>query len=280
MIIKPPITTDVNRIADWIELQIIATNSTISKSKVLTVMQQEDVAVSEEDIDSAILELKRRLILYGSINPYKVDGNVISPNFDWKKFPEFTLCLYYSTYGGGKVAKGEKRDIGTKLFEDITKSCVEKHFETKSFLFGFPNNLSFTDQLDAFAKEIKEKRFENPNPHDKDRDVDLIIYKKLDDIRDNCILIFVQCAAGKNWDEKKAVPIESYRRYMSFCLKATVSSLAITQVVDLNDWRNACDDHGIIIDRARLYRIIATHRNVISKELNKAIVTWCKSKLN
>lgn len=280
MIIKPPISTDVNRIADWIEFQIIATNSPISKSKIISLLQKEDGFVSEEDIDSAILELERRLILYGGVKPFAISGNTISPNFNWEKFPEFTLCLYYSTYGGGKTEKGQKRDNGTKLFEDITKSCVENYFQGAGFLFGFPSKSSFKDQLNTFADRIKEKRFEDPTPHDKDRDVDLIVYKQLDDIRDNCILVFVQCAAGKNWDEKKAVPIESYRRYMSFSLKATISSLAITQVVDLNDWRNACDDYGIIIDRARLYRILSTTKDIISKELNNAIITWCKSKLN
>lgn len=278
--IKPPISTDINRIADWIELQIISSSSPISKSKILSILQKDDLAVSEEDIDSSILELERRLTLYGSIKPFKIKGNNILPNFDWRKFPEFTLCLHYSTYGVGKTEKGRKRDMGTKLFEDITKSCIENYLHATAYLFRFPSKISFKTQLDNFANEIKENRFENPNPHDKDRDVDLIVYKQLDDIRDNCILFFVQCAAGKNWDEKKAVAIESYRRYMSFSLKATISSLAITQVVDLNDWRNACDDYGIIIDRARLFRIFSTNKNIISKKLNQDIMTWCKEQLN
>jgi hypothetical protein len=220
------------------------------------------------------------LNLYGKIKPFLIKDNNIIPNFDWKKFPEFTLCLYYSTYGVGKTEKGKKRDKGTKLFEDITKSCLENYLQCTGHLFGFPSKESFKKQLDSFAKKINEKRFEDPNPHDKDRDVDLIIYKQFDEFRNNCVLFFVQCAAGKNWDEKKAVPIESYRRYMSFSLKATVSSLAITQVVDMNDWRNACDDYGIIIDRARLFRLLSQNQNIIPKKLNQEIINWCKAKLN
>jgi hypothetical protein len=280
MIIKPPTSNEVNRIADWVELHIITSNSSISKSKIISLLQKDGIGIDEEDVDSVITELERRLYLYGKIKPFNIDGTNISPNFNWKKFPEFTLCLYYSTYGVGKTKKGDKRDNGTKLFEDITKVCLENYLQSKGHLFGFPNPSPFKEQLNTFAKEINEKRFEDPNPHDKDRDVDLIIYKKLDEIRDNCILFFVQCAAGKNWDDKKAVPIESYRRYMSFSLKATIASLAITQVVDINDWRNACDDYGIIIDRARLYQILSGKKTIIPKKLSTEIVNWCNTKLN
>ena len=278
--IKPPTSNDINRIADWIELHILYSNTSISKSKVLSILQKDGVSVEEEDIDSVITELERRLNLYGKTKPFEIVGTNIFPKLKWKNIPEFTLCLYYSTYGVGTTAKGAKRDMGTKLFEDITKSCLENYLQSKGHLFGFPSPLSFKKQLDDFAKAINEKRFEDPNPHDKDRDVDLIVYKQLDEFRDNCILFFVQCAAGKNWDEKKTVPIESYRRYMSFCLKAAVSSLAITQVVDMNDWRNACDDYGIIIDRARIFRLLTDKKNIIPKKLNQEIIEWCKTKLN
>jgi hypothetical protein len=279
MIIKPPTSSDINRIADWIELYLLFSKNQISKSKILSVLEKDGITIEEEDVDSAIQELTRRLELYGKVKPYKIEKNNIFPNFDWKKFPEFALCLYYSTYGVGKTMKGTNRDMGTKLFEDIAKNCIESYLQSSGYLFGFPSKSSFKEQLDDFAKIIKENRFENPSPHDKDRDVDLIVFKQLDDVRDNCILLFVQCAAGKNWDEKKAVAIESYRRFLSFSLKATISSLATTQIVDINEWRNACDDYGIIIDRARLYRMFS-NGNIIPKKLKQEIVTWCKTKLN
>lgn len=280
MIIKPPTSNDINRIADWIELHILYSNSSISKSKIISILQKDGASIDEEDVDSILTELERRLNLYGKKKPFKIEGNNILPILNWDKIPEFILCLYYSTYGVGKTPKGTRRDMGTKLFEDIIKCCLEKYLQSTGHLFGFPSKIPFKEQLNSFAKAINEKRFEDPNPHDKDRDVDLIVYKQLDEFRDNCILFFVQCAAGKNWDEKKSVPIESYRRYMSFSLKATISSLAITQVVDMNDWRNACDDYGIIIDRARLYRLLSNTKKIIPEKLNKSVIAWCKTKLN
>jgi len=278
MKIKPPSSTDISRIADWIELHSLFSKSAISKSKITSLLEKESLSIEEEDVDSAFGELKRRLTLYGKIKPFEIKGNNIESSFDWKEYPTLTLCLYYSTYGVGVTKKGETRDDGTKLFEEITKCCLESYFKTEGHLFGSPNPKSFKEQLDDFAKVIKEKRHEDPGPHDKDRDVDLIVYKQLDDVRDNSILVFVQCAAGKNWDEKKVVAVESYRRFMSFSLKATVASLALTQIVDISDWRNACDDYGIIIDRARLFRMFS-NKKVISKSLDKEILKWCRAKV-
>ena len=279
MKIKPPSSNHIDRVADWIELFVLASNKEISKSKILALLEAEDVNIAEEDIDSAIGELSRRLTLYGSVKPFKIVGNRVLPNFDWKKHPELALCLYYSTYGVGKLKKGQKADEGTKLFEHITRSCLDNFLNTNSYLFGFPASKSFKIQLDEFAALINEKRDEDPGPHDKDRDVDLVVYKKLDDTRTNSMLLFVQCAAGKNWDEKKAVAIESYRRFVSFNQKTTIPSLATTQVISISDWRNACDDYGIIVDRARLFRI-SCQKNIIPKKLKDEIQDWFKTKLN
>jgi hypothetical protein len=278
MKIKPPSSTEINRIADWIELHVLVSGSTISKSKIRSLLEKESLSIDEEDVDSAFTELQRRLRLYGEIKPFEVIGNNVKSILTWKELPVLALCLYYSTYGVGVTKKGEPRDHGTKLFEDITKFCLESYFQSEGHLFGAPSAKSFKEQLNDFAKAINEKRHDDPGPHDKDRDVDLIVYKQFDEFRNNSILVFVQCAAGKNWDEKKAVAIDSYRRFVSFSLKATVSSLAITQIVDISDWPNACDDYGIVIDRARLYRIFSS-KKVIPKKLDKEISEWFKTKV-
>ena len=163
MIIKPPTSADINRISDWIELYVLSSGSSISKSKITSVLQKDGINIEEEDVDSAFIELGRRLILYGKIAPFTISGNTITSNFDWKKFPEYTLCLYYSTYGAGSP------DEGTKLFEEISKRCIEIFLGAKSYMFGFPNAKSFKNQLDEFAVEIKEQRFQNPSTADKDR---------------------------------------------------------------------------------------------------------------
>lgn len=280
MKIKPPSTENIERVADWVELFVLVNKKEISKSKIIALFNSGGVTVEEEDVDSAIGELSRRLSLYGDVKPYKIQGNRILPTFDWKKYPEHALCLFYSTYGVGKTPKGGKADKGTKLFEDITKSCLDKLFSTESYPFGFPATKSFKSQLDEFAVLVNEQRYDNPGKYDKDRDVDLVVYKRLDNIRSNCLLFFVQCAAGKNWNDKKPVPITSYRRYISFNSSTAVPSLATAQLISIDEWSNACDDYGVVIDRARLFKISSTHKNTIPAALKRKLQDWFKTKLN
>lgn len=272
--IEIPDVTDVDRLSDWIELYVLSEKKVISKSKIISILEDNSIESDEDKVDSAITELDRRLILYGKIKPYEVKGTIISPKFDWKRYPEHTLCLYYSTYGAGS------HDEGTKLFEQVTKKCVENELKWKSILFGFPASISFKSQLDTFAEQIHEHRDENPSPHDKDRDVDIVVWKQFDDDRSNVILLFIQCAAGKNWDGKKPVAITSYRRFVSFNYKVAIPSLSITQIISISDWRNATDDYGIVLDRARLFRMFTSSTYRVNAQLKKQLSNWCKSKLH
>lgn len=277
---SPPTTNDISRIADWVELYVLFSKSRISKAKAFSILQENNSHFEEEDVDSIITELERRLILYGENRPFKIEGNIISPSFNWQKIPSHALCLYYSTYGVGKTGKGSKRDLGTQLFEKISKHYLEKSLSFQGQIFGFPNFKSFKLQLDTFASKINAKRIDDPNSKDKDRGVDLVLFKKFDETRDNCFLIFIQCAAGKNWNEKKLASIDSYRRFVAFGNKVAVPGLALTQIIDISDWKNACDDYGIIIDRARLFRMLAENKYIIPENLKKEIIDWCKTILN
>jgi hypothetical protein len=243
-------------------------------SKIISILEDNSVDVDESKIDSAIQELLRRLDLYGNVSPFTIVENIISPSFSWKEFPEHTLCLYYSTYGAGNP------DIGTKFFEIITQFCIEFHLNCNSYLLGFPASKPFKDQLDEFALLIREERHQDPDPNDKDRGVDIIAWKEFDEYRNNSILIFVQCAAGKHWNDKKPVAIESYRRYFSFPFRTAIPSLSITQIIDISDWQKAIDDYGIIIDRARLFRIITSENYEIDNDFKNALITWCEGKLS
>lgn len=271
--IEVPEISDSNRLSDWIELYVLSERKLLSKNKIISIMEDNSLEADEDRVDSALAELSRRLQLYGRVKPYEIKENIIYRRFDWKKYPEHALCLIFSTYGAGSS------DEGTKLFEQITKACIDSALKTRSVLFGFPATLSFKEQLDTFATEIHEVRGEDPGGSDKDRSVDIITRKDFDDSRPNMLLLFVQCAAGKHWNAKKAVAIPSYRRFFSFTYHAAIPSLSVTQVVDMDDWRNATDDYGIVFDRARLYRMFTSPSYKINAKIRNQITKWCRYKL-
>ncbi len=274
MIEVPSVLKDTDRLSDWIELYVLSEKRPISKSKIISILEDNFVEADEDKVDSAMTELTRRLDLYGKVKPYDISGSIINPKFDWKKYPGHTLCLYYSTYGAASP------DKGTKLFEQLTKACIEKELKCKSILFGFPSTVSFKSQLDTFAAQIREHRDEDPGPDDKDRGVDIIARKEFDDRRSNVFLLFIQCAAGKHWSDKKPVAITSYRRFFSFNYDIAIPSLSITQIISISEWRNATDDYGLIFDRARLFRMFTSSNYPVKGQLKTQVTNWCKSKLS
>ena len=86
--IELPDTNYVSKIADWIELYVLSEKKPVSKNKIISIIENNPGEADETRVDSAIQELVRRLTLYGSVKPYEVKNNIITPKFDWKKYPE------------------------------------------------------------------------------------------------------------------------------------------------------------------------------------------------
>lgn len=247
----------------------------VSKNKVISIIENHSGEADETKVDSAFQELVRRLALYGNVKPYEVKNNIVTPRFDWKKYPELTLCLLFSTHGVGKAHKG------TKLFERLTKSCIDFFLSCESINFGFPTGISFKSQLDSLAAKCNEGRKDNPRAADKDRGVDIVAWKTFSDSRNSNIYLLLQCAAGANWNEKSILPyMASWRRYINWNQYTTVPAISITQIIESDDWTNAVDQLGFIIDRARLFKAITTKGYKTNAILKKEITNWCKSKLN
>lgn len=268
-----PDPNDTSRVADWLELFVLTEDKAISKSKAISLFGKYGGNLEEAKVDGAMQELVRRLTLYGKTSPYTINNNVISPNFGWRRYPEHSLCLIFSLYGAFNS------NIGTKLFEQLIKSCLDHFLNAQSIGFGFPSGISFKTQIDSLATKCSENRGDDPTSFDKDRGVDLVLWKSYNDGRNGSVYMLVQCAAGGKWNTKKAVPLPSWRRYISWNLSTTIPAIAITQIVEVDKWANAVDDYGIVIDRARIFRTISSKGYQTDGLLKAEIVRWCKDYL-
>jgi hypothetical protein len=273
--IELPDTNYASKIADWIELYVLYEERAISKNRIVSIIESHSGEVDEAKVDGAIQELVRRLSLYGDTKPYSINKNIITPKFNWRKYPELTLCLLFSTHGAANAKNG------TKLFEQLTKSCIDYFLSCKSINFGFPAGVSFKNQLNSLAASCNEERRDNPSPADKDRGIDIVAWKTFNDSRNSNIYLLLQCAAGANWSDKSVLPyVASWRRYINWNSSTTVPAISITQIIETDDWTNAVDQLGFIIDRARLFRTITTKGYKTNPKLKKEITDWCKRKLN
>lgn len=272
-----PFPNDINnnRIADWVELFVITENRKISKMKIQNLFEEEGIEI-ENRIDDVILELNRRNSLYGANSPIAISGVSIEPTIRWRENPFHTLCLIFSTYGVEDTTDG-----GTILFERIGNIFLKEFLKSETFHLGFPTSTNLAAQLTGVATSSFEPRGAlTPEPSEKDSGVDVISWSPFSDSRGGQIIVLAQCGAGADWKNKNSISLPTWSQYINWNYETTVPSMMIAQIVQADKWRKYSNKYGVLIDRARLFRIHSNCQGNIPRALSREVLNWCRTKLN
>ncbi|MCX6249409.1 MAG: hypothetical protein NTX61_01530 [Bacteroidetes bacterium] len=271
---------DISVISDWAELNVIFYNTPLSKSKLISVLEdngyEEDVNYGGDELyDSIIQELEKRKSLYGNSPPYSIVNSVITPLIKWIDYPEYILCLIFSYWGAADAQNG------TSLFEQVSNIALKNYLSGEAITIGFPNAGNLSGQLDKLAGLLNEDRAaKNPPPKAKDDGVDVIGWNSFGDNRRGQLIVLMQCAAGKNWNLKKQIRLSVWSQYINWFFETTIPSMSITEILPTNKWANAVESYGIVFDRARIYRCLYKPNTSIDPSLRVGVVQWCDTKLN
>lgn len=270
----------VPQIADWIELNSIISGEVLSKSKLISLLEDngytEDAEyIGDEIFDSVLSELERREKLYGPNSPFKVESTLIQPVVSWQDYPEYVMCLIFSYLGASDNING------TKLFERLSQQVLKSYLCGEAKVIGFPNDENLTLQLDELAKKLFELRGNrDPDHHDKDRGVDVIGWKPFNDEKNSQIIVLMQCGAGWNWSKKKQIPLPAWAHFIHWNYTTTIQSISITEIIELKKWQKVVDEYGLVFDRARIVRCLYSGNFTIEVDLRNEIIAWCNRKLN
>lgn len=267
---------DLPRVADWVELNVVFKNESLSKAKLIALLNENGLEKDEDALfDSIIQEIERRQKLYGVDPPYEVVNNVIKPLKDWKDCAEYVLCLWFSYQGA------ENAHEGTRLFERVSGEAVKSYLHGECSVFGFPAALSLKDSVDNIATCLFEDRGSDPNPQDKDRGVDIVAWKPFGDGRSGQVILLVQCAAGRRWRVKKQIPLQQWSQFIHWNFSIPVPSITITEVMDSADWKKQINDFGVIFDRARIFRnLYQNGPGTVDPDLHDEVIDWCQQTVN
>lgn len=260
----------VSDVADWVEFYIFAMNDSLSKSELLSFIEDSSGSEPEQTfIDDIWLELERRLVLYGIIKPYQLDAREVLPLIDWKVTPEYLTCIILSIDGNAV----ESVKTG-KLFERLSSKAVSKYFAGYSIIYGHPSKQT----VKKIASDIFETFVKEPSTNFNDRGVDIICWKPFNDDRKSQIAALIQCAAGFNWDTKLLdIPYKAWTQYIhwgSDPLKGFTAPIVINE----KRYDDVVTDAGIMFDRPRIYRNVqynyTTDSNLVSD-----LIDWCEPKI-
>ncbi len=262
MLRAPNRPTDPLQLADWIELKSLAARDRNASRMELQSLLRISAVVSEEEQERLMLatfsELDRRAAAAKDAYPFAVDGSLVQLRGDrWQDYPCYVFCLLVSYFG---VIKSKKLDP-TRLFEEIARLALSRYVGGRAEQFGFPRPklpkafVSAVKALCVGMKEGKGVRTPGAHPGAKDEALDIAAWRPFPDELAGKLIIFGQCAAGKNWFEKRSELVPT-----SFCKKwmeeqpvvDPIKAFVIPHRVEPGNWYYLSCDAGIIFERCRV----------------------------
>jgi hypothetical protein len=275
-VIYIPTPTEVDSVSDWIELNILLRCQAMSKCEVASDVEQamgsEPPEAFVDDIWEELRDRSSKMVAsYFTVFDRSVE--LVQP---MPKRYDYLACLLLSLYGVPTPQLGI-----TKIFERVTCLATKRYLSGEALVIGWPlrkgnGNTSLQDGVRRLAEGIGEKFAEQPRSSYKDRGVDVVAWKAFDDARSGQVVLLLQCAAGKNWREKKPVPCDAWNHYIHWACNPQ-RGFAVPCVVKRHEWHDISRDNGIILDRIRLYNLLKD--GIKDAQLSKEIAKWVRTQL-
>jgi hypothetical protein len=150
-------------------------------------------------------ELEERLAFAGDGYPFMLsEDGCVSTKGSWRDSIPYVFCLVVSQVG---FPEGIATQPAARLFEEICLTAAKGYVGGEAFRFGSPRDHDFSSFPKALGHVLhKLKEGEIVRPHEEwnpgDDGLDIVAWKDHLDGRLGKLLLFGQCAAGKNWRSK------------------------------------------------------------------------------
>lgn len=258
-------------IADWAELFIAFTQEELSKAQLSSHIEQSSgEEPTESFVDSVWQQLIFRATIYGDNSPLNVNDYTVKSTVEWNVYPEYMACLIFSLVGNPQDSARSG-----KLFERITSEAMKNFLKGESIVYGFPRRTNLRDVCTA----LQEKFNCDPPRQRRDRDLDVVAWRPFGDLRASQIIILMQCASGHDWKTKlKDLNLDAWCRYIHFACRP-IKGFSFPGIITNSSQpslEEASLDAGLILDRVRLYRNLASSSD---NRLKEDLRNWCKRRL-
>lgn len=229
-----------------------------------------DIDFDEDDLyesiaEDAFAELEERFRACSGTYPFTIKTNVLRSHRGTTRrvYTFLTLLSKFGKDGGPTEIKA------AQLFEDLCAIALKSYLgskQSKAHVFGFPRRLlpaNFRSALTELCKELGEGEgaAEQPSTDDqKDAKLDVVAWAEFADLRPGKLIVFGQCATGKNWRNK----IDELGDTEAWCRHWMIKSPTVLPMraffvphrVEEKYWTHTCTFGGILFDRCRIAQCI------------------------
>lgn len=281
-----PLPTDMEDallLADWLELVALSSGDLNSSAGDLrNALQLAGFGKAAERFSlDALLEIEDRSRSTGLAYPFTTDNpSVIQAKGSLSDYTPYIFCLCLS-YFGWKSTKSEVNPW--YVFEDLAASAARSYVQGNAFQFGARMGYKrgqakpFKQALVELCQELGEGGFRQQRTFNKKDDrVDLVAWRDFSDKRRSKLVIFGQCASGRNWKDKlpSLQPDVFWDQWMSEGkVSPLIRSFYIPFRVPSEEWDIHARSGGILFDRCR----IAALAHGADWYDPSAVLAWCRT---
>jgi hypothetical protein len=266
----------IEDVSDWVELTILYNKSKLSKAQLSRYVEEASGSEPEESfINNVWNELARRENAYNN-PPFKVQSKIVYSLIEWQNIPAYLTCLIFSVYGGNYGLSAS-----AKLFERIVSQTIERYGGFKTKIFGWPveagDPKDIKTRAEMLARDMNERFIEPPDADKKDDTLDIAAWKPFHDKKCSQIVLLVQCATGGHWEQKsRELRMRAWEQYIHWGC-TPLAGFAIPHIVGEKKWLDLTRDAGLIMDRVRIYNILADTAE--SEPLRSELRKWCQKQV-
>jgi len=281
--------TDELDLADWCELSaLLADDRAFSFGDLERALNRAAVFRNQEDVEQKLaevaFELESRVMAAGDGYAFTFDGYNIELRPAEDDYYPYLFCLCLSYFGWEQPAGAGV--FPARMFERLSSVAARRFVQGESIRFAAPREgdvpPDFRGAVDYICQRLGEGIGLQPTdePVGQDDTLDIVAWRDFPDKLPGKLLLFGQCAAGGNWEEKISdlQPRDFCDAWMQQAPSSTLlKALFIPHRVESEKWRLRSIKAKLIFDRCRIAYLAHRPDQLPSPE---AYMEWCRTTLD
>jgi hypothetical protein len=281
--------SDLLLICDWAEACVLFDQKEISTTDVVDMLVEDAIYESQdyarEFVADVWNELRRRASLFESPTNLRVDGERLVCDDDWTADPAYGFCLTLSLAKGfpqWAAAYGADYTEQGALFEMLTVEALESLMpQWKVYKTGW--SAAAKNKLAAVVEEVVKRLYEVRGAEidqwlatsANEAGLDVILYRDFKDLSAGFPLFMLQCASGRDWEEKLESPnLGTWRNIVSFASKP-IKAFSMPYCITATELRQtAMKVQGPLFDRYRIFGARMGGASWPSANLEEELLAW------
>ena len=280
-------------LCDWIEGSVLFVDRQVSGSEVVDALCEGDIYDEQgfawEIVTDAWRQFDRRLALSGLGSPFKTTGMKLELVKAWQEFPAYSFCLlltFAQLYPKWAKSFGSDYTEQGDLFERLTCESLNLIFpDWKIHPTGWTR--THPKKLHQVVQEVAGHLGEEAGAVSRwtadsanEAGLDVLCHRPFQDNRAGVPVYLLQCASGRNWDQKLKTPdLDIWSKIIIFTTQPQ-RAFAMPFALAGDDFRKKCAKvAGMLLDRYRLLSAGRSNPDWLSKGLKQDLIRWARPRI-